>query len=187
MDNWHKRLHLYRTYIKIRKNKRKKIKMEIRTSKITDLETILMLYESARIFMRENGNPNQWGTSYPPIDLVKEDIQNQHSYVCVDNGTIVGTFYFRKGIETDYNKIEHGTWLNDRPYAVIHRITALKDTKGVASYCLNWCWEQHKNLRIDTHKDNIPMQKTLEKNGFQLCGTIYLKDGSERIAFQKEK
>ena len=33
------------------------------------------------------------------------------------------------------------------------------------------------NIKIDTHKDNISMQKLLEKNGFKYCGIIYLEDG----------
>lgn len=43
------------------------------------------------------------------------------------------------------------------------------------------------NIRIDTHRNNIPMQKTLIKNGYRVCGTIYLENGDERIAFQKEQ
>lgn len=31
------------------------------------------------------------------------------------------------------------------------------------------------------------MQKTLIKNGYRVCGTIYLENGDERIAFQKEQ
>ena len=29
------------------------------------------------------------------------------------------------------------------------------------------------------------MQHILEKHGFQRCGIIYVKDGTERIAYQK--
>lgn len=41
------------------------------------------------------------------------------------------------------------------------------------------------NVRIDTHRDNQPMQALLKKCGFAYCGRIFLADGSERIAFQK--
>jgi RimJ/RimL family protein N-acetyltransferase len=43
----------------------------------------------------------------------------------------------------------------------------------------------HPNLKIDTHRDNIPMQKVLKRNGFSECGIIYIENGDERIAFQK--
>ena len=42
-----------------------------------------------------------------------------------------------------------------------------------------------ESIRIDTHRDNIPMQKMLNKNGFIYCGIIYLLDGKERFAFEK--
>ena len=39
--------------------------MEIRKSTAQDLEQIMALYEQARDFMRQSGNPNQWGNAYP--------------------------------------------------------------------------------------------------------------------------
>ncbi|HNZ83431.1 MAG TPA: GNAT family N-acetyltransferase, partial [Sedimentibacter sp.] len=48
-----------------------------------------------------------------------------------------------------------------------------------------WCFEKCRNLKIDTHRDNIPMQNLLNKNGFIRCGIIYLENGDERIAYQK--
>ena len=41
------------------------------------------------------------------------------------------------------------------------------------------------NLRIDTHKDNKIMINLIEKAGFERCGTIYVDDGTPRIAYQK--
>ena len=38
---------------------------------------------------------------------------------------------------------------------------------------------------MDTHEDNISMQRLLEKNNFKYCGIIYLEDGNKRIAFEK--
>ena len=42
------------------------------------------------------------------------------------------------------------------------------------------------NLKIDTHRDNRIMQHLLDKNGFTYCGIIYLDDGTERLAYQKQ-
>ena len=41
------------------------------------------------------------------------------------------------------------------------------------------------SIRVDTHRDNLPMQRMLQKNGFIYCGIIYLADGKERFAFEK--
>ena len=81
--------------------------------------------------------------------------------------------------------IKDGAWLNDRPYGVVHRVACASRGRGLASHCLNWCFEQWGNIRIDTHRNNIPMQKMLEKNGFSRCGIIFVEAGPERIAFQK--
>ena len=40
------------------------------------------------------------------------------------------------------------------------------------------------NIRVDTHRDNKVMQHILTKQGFQRCGIIYVKNGTERIAYQ---
>ena len=46
------------------------------------------------------------------------------------------------------------------------------------------CFERWPNLRVDTHRDNKVMQHILTKYGFQRCGIIYVKNGTERIAYQ---
>ena len=161
--------------------------MEIRRTTPADKEEVLALYEAARRFMAENGNPNQWVNGYPGADQLEADMAAGGSYVCVREGKIVGTFYFAVGDEPNYHRITGGNWLNDQPYGVVHRITSAPGTHGVASFCLAWCFAQCGNIRIDTHRNNIPMQKTLEKNGYRVCGTIYLENGDERIAFQKDQ
>jgi predicted Rossmann fold flavoprotein len=42
-----------------------------------------------------------------------------------------------------------------------------------------------RSIKNDTHRDNQSMQRMQAKNGFEYCGIIYLKDGAERIAFEK--
>ena len=50
---------------------------------------------------------------------------------------------------------------------------------------IDWALEQCPNLRIDTHVDNAPMRRALEKYGFSYCGVIHIFNGDERIAFHK--
>ncbi len=49
--------------------------------------------------------------------------------------------------------------------------------------------EKLHSIRIDTHQDNKPMLRALEKAGFSRCGTIRLIGGLEngqlRVAFEK--
>lgn len=160
--------------------------MEIRKAVMEDLDEVLQLFAEARQFMRENGNPDQWGTTYPPRDIVVSDIEQGRCYLCTDEGRAVATFYFALETDHDYDAIYEGAWLNDEPYAVMHRVASPGRKKGAATFCVKWCLEHcGGNLRIDTHQDNIPMQRMLEKNGFTRCGIIHPHYGTERIGFQK--
>lgn len=160
--------------------------MYIRKTETADLDDVMRIYEDARKFMRENGNPHQWHDNYPDKDLIIKDIEEGKSYVCIDDGDIVGVFFFNVGPDPTYLNIYQGNWLNDEPYAVIHRIASSNRKKGVATFCLYWCFEKWPNIRIDTHRDNIIMQNFLNKNGFTQCGIIYFEDGDERLAYQKK-
>ncbi len=159
--------------------------MEIRKTTPDELELLLKMYEKARMFMAAHGNPTQWGTSYPSRELVAEDISTGCSYVCIEHGKIIATFYYREGDDNTYAHIYSGQWLNERPYGAVHRITSDGSVRGAASFCLEWAYQQCGNLKIDTHRDNTVMQHLLEKNGFTYCGIIYTDDGSERLAYQK--
>ena len=88
------------------------------------------------------------------------------------------------GEDPTYEVIQ-GAWLNDRPYCAVHRVASRGEVPGVATQILTWCLEFCGNVRIDTHDDNLPMQRVLEKNGFVHCGRIWIEDGSPRIAYQK--
>lgn len=159
--------------------------MKIRSACAHELDGIMNIYADARAFMRENGNPEQWGDSYPPREMIREDMERGFCYVCEDDGEIVGVFYYAEGEDPTYKAIENGAWINDRPYGVIHRIASARHRRGVASFCFAWAVEQCGNLKIDTHRDNLPMQRSLAKNGFTRCGIVHLADGEERIAYQR--
>ena len=161
--------------------------MDIRKADIKEFSEIRDIYASARAFMSENGNAEQWKGGYPSDSLIKSDIERENLYVCMDGEEIAGVFYFAKENDPSYEKIYEGEWLNDNEYAVIHRVAVAKQGRGVSAFCFDYCYNAFPNLKIDTHKDNIPMQKALAKNGFARCGKIYLDNGEERIAYQKAK
>ncbi len=164
--------------------------MLIRKSTEPDFSRIMEIYKYARKYMAEHGNPNQWGpTNWPPAALIHNDIKDGNSYVCVnDKGTVIGTFFFVQGedIEPTYRKISDGSWIDDSPYGVIHRLAGDGSEKGIGSFCINWAFRQCGHLRIDTHGDNRVMQKIAGKLGFVHCGTIYVEeDNYPRLAFEK--
>ncbi len=153
-----------------------------------ELDIVMDIYDAGRKYMRENGNLDQWNNGFPPRDLIINDIKQEISYVVKDdNGCILCVFAFLPGPDVTYNKIYEGSWPDNKDYYVIHRIAVNVHRKGIASFVYNWCLNQHPVIRIDTHKDNLPMQNSLKKNGFTYCGIIHLLSGDERLAFQKER
>lgn len=156
----------------------------IEKARFSDLDRILEIYEKARQFMRENGNPNQWKNVHPPKDSLIENIEEQKLYVLKENGIVHGVFFFDKGPDPTYDYIE-GKWLNDKDYSVIHRIASSGETRGVLKRCVDYCLQFADNLKIDTHADNKIMQHNLEKLGFVHCGTIYVPGYGPMKAYQK--
>ena len=159
--------------------------MIIRKTRKSDIAAIGKIYEDAKQFMRENGNPNQWTGDYPNHEDAWLDMENGIGYVCEDADEVVAAFAFSNDVEPTYNKIYDGAWQNDKPYAYIHRIAVKKHGGGVVDFCFSECFKMFPNLKIDTHRDNIPMQRVLSRNGFKLCGIIHLENGDERLAYQK--
>ena len=157
--------------------------MYIRKAKIEDLERIMGIYRIAQDFMIESGNPNQWGHTYPSEDLIKEDIENEVCYLICDDDSPHGVFALFDGIEPTYEYIEDGEWLNDEKYVTLHRIASDGKVHGIFKCAIEYCKSISDNIRIDTHNSNVVMQKQIEKNGFEKCGTIYVRDGSPRIAY----
>ena len=147
-----------------------------------DLPVIEKIYAYARGFMVSTGNPNQWGTTHPPVDQLREDIRQGRLFVVCDGDGVHGVFYFWIGDDPTYVKIYDGAWYRNDPYGTIHRIAG-DGSGGILKAAVEFCGKQIDYLRIDTHSDNKVMQKALEKLNFRVCGTIYISDGTPRIAY----
>ncbi len=160
--------------------------MDIKNASAENLTEILAVYQTARAFMCANGNPTQWTGGYPSKDILSEDIKMQKLYILEEAGIIEGVFFFSEGPDSTYGYIE-GDWQNDLPYTVIHRVASRGKKRGILKQIVDYCLSISNNIKIDTHEDNIVMQKALEKLGFIKCGIVYLENGEERIAYQVTK
>lgn len=157
----------------------------IRPARADDLEDALRVYACARRYMQQNGNPTQWGESYPSRALVQADIRAGHLYVGEDaQGEVRCAFAFISGEDPAYADIEDGAWLNDAPYCTLHRVASDGVERGTFAACMDFCRARCGNLRIDTHADNHTMQHLIRKHGFCYCGVVHMEDGSPRLAFQ---
>lgn len=159
----------------------------IRKTTVADIPQLREIFAIARQFMANTGNPSQWVDGYPSDEQLTQDIENGDSYVVEKDEKVVATFVLRGGIDPTYNIIYEGKWLNDKPYATIHRIASTGEIKGIMHIAMQFALQQYDNIRIDTHHDNMVMQHLIEKEGFKYCGIIHCWSGDERVAFQFTK
>ena len=159
----------------------------IREANQIDVADIMQVMEAAKRIMRSSGNMHQWENGYPSEAVVISDMEKHGGYVIEEAGRIVGYFAFLPSPEPTYSEIYDGEWLDDvQSYHVVHRIASYPDVHGIFNDIMDFCFSHDTNIRIDTHKDNLIMQHNIEKHGFTYCGIIYLANGDERLAYQKQ-
>ena len=165
--------------------------MEFRKAVETDINDIMNIIKQAQAYFKEQGI-NQWQDNYPNVETIRNDIINKNSYVLIKYNNIVATVSVSFDKEKTYASIYDGEWISNNEYAVIHRMAVDNNYKGlglssqiikdIEQLCLN---KGVHSIKVDTHEENLSMQKLLKKNKFQYCGIIYLEDKSKRIAFEK--
>ncbi|PAF18115.1 GNAT family N-acetyltransferase [Terribacillus saccharophilus] len=165
--------------------------MIFRKSKTSDVKSIMKIIRQAQEFFK-NQEIDQWQDGYPNEYTIIKDINNAESYVIVKDDEVVATSMVTFKNEPSYDSIYEGQWLSNNKYATIHRVAVSNTHKGlglsteIIKYIEDLCIDHDvHSIKVDTHKENIPMQKTLKKNGFEYCGIIYVDNSSERLAFEK--
>lgn len=154
----------------------------IRRANKNDIISIMPIYEAAKAKMRADGNMHQWSDKYPDEETFLDDINRGELYVAYDD-EIYGVFMLSFSGEETYEEIQ-GAWLNDEPYAVIHRIASIGKGRNLLKDAIDFAFAKIDNIRIDTHEDNNIMRSLLNKLGFAYTGIIHLKNGDERRAYQ---
>tara|TARA_B100000809_G_C15136176_1_gene530696 strand:- start:2966 stop:3478 length:513 start_codon:yes stop_codon:yes gene_type:complete len=169
--------------------------MKLISSTLNEVPAIMKIIGDAQRYLATLGI-DQWQDGYPNEEQVRLDINNQDSYVVLnDEEVIIGTTVFTFKPESTYQEIE-GEWKTSENslYGVIHRL-AVDDSyrkAGLARFVFDQCEQlvkQHltaKSLRIDTHRGNLGMQGLLKNRNYSYCGVIYLDSGDDRLAFEKE-
>ncbi len=155
-----------------------------------DLDQMMAMVDQAKASFKARGI-DQWQKGEPDREGLAAGAAKGQIRVLEEDGRVIGMITLLEGRDPSYAKID-GAWLNDRPYVGFHRVCVAEDLKGrgIAARLFSESEAYSRSLgyddiRIDTHRNNIPMQKMLEKNGFSRCGIIFVEDGTERIAFQK--
>jgi len=157
----------------------------VRKANLSDIPELLRVFNKAKEYMKSSGNPNQWGSNYPPLEDLESEIKEGIIYVFENEDKhIYATFLLMDKPEPTYSYIEDGKWLDNSPYATIHRVASDGTTRGVFTKILEYASSKYNHLRIDTHNDNLTMQHLVEKHGFKYCGIIYLTNGDKRLAYE---
>ena len=157
----------------------------VKKASIADLSVVMDFIEQGKAKMIKAGNPNQWSANYPAIETIERDIVQGNCYLLYEGGKAIATFVFKEGPEPNYQRIDDGSWLDDQPYYVIHRVASAEGVHGVMADIISYCSSFTSSIRIDTHADNRPMQASLARLGFVYCGVIYVENGDSRRAFQR--
>ncbi len=165
--------------------------MKIRAARLSDLPAIMEIIGEAKQNLKAQG-VNQWQRGYPNADVIKRDIDSGTCYVVEEGAQVAASFAVSFDGEPDYDRIYNGNWRRQGRFAVVHRVAVRTAWRGhgLASVALHHAEQISRArdidyLRIDTHRDNLPMRRVLGKNNFSLCGLIDLADGSSRIVFDK--
>ncbi len=173
--------------------------MIFRKTTTADINRLIDIFNGARETMHAQGI-DQWTDGYPARADIEADIADGVSYVlCGDDDMPLATCAVILTGEPTYTVIENGQWLSvssddeNASYVAVHRVATDKTIrgKGLASRMLAEAAILGKRagktaLRIDTHKDNRPMQGMLARNGLIYCGVITLASGALRNAYEKE-
>ncbi len=166
------------------------VDLRIRPARLEDFPAAAAIFARARAFMKATGNPNQWEDGYPSKDLLERDIAAGNFYAVCAGGDIHGVFALIAGADPTYATID-GAWLNDLPYATLHRIASDGHARGVFAAAADYAKAAYASVRIDTYKDNRVMRRLIEKHGFRYCGIIRIEarpdcpaQDTERLAFQ---
>lgn len=155
----------------------------IRFAKEADLPRLLEIYRTARAFMRQNGNPTQWNDNYPTLEDLLEDIRKNRLYAVEGPLGLCACFMMAAGPDPTYTHISGGSWRSSLPYGVLHRVASDGSQRGIVAQCVAFARQHHRHLRIDTHQNNLPMQRALAREGFVHRGTILAGDGTPRLAY----
>lgn len=163
--------------------------MEVCLASMADLKAIMEVIDLAKSYFKEAGI-DQWQQGYPNQGSIAKDIEEKHLYVLKDEGTILALAAIIFEADPCYEIIEAGSWSSDEAYGVIHRVAVhpLKKGQGLAKYFFDFAKQEavRRNihyLRIDTHEDNLSMQRCILKQGFSYRGVVYVEYHAKRLAY----
>lgn len=150
-------------------------------------EEIQAISELAKIVRTDMWNKGleQWTGNYPAYENFYQDYTNKGLYVLVKDGLIIGSVSIFVENEVAYHEV---VWEKDKSL-VLHRIIVdpAKQGQGYGKRLIEFALSMAKqggfgSVKIDTHPDNLKMQKLLKSMNFSYRGYL---SSINRLAFEK--
>lgn len=161
---------------------------------IGDISKVMKITNQAKDLLKKSGSL-QWQQGYPNEETFTTDINNKSLYGLYLEQELIAFGAYIYGKDLNYVEIE-GKWdipANDKDMA-IHRVAVEENNHGkkLGEKILRYGILYAKNLgcvtvKVDTHRINIPMQKSILKSGFAYKGIINVdtdKLDSSRYAYE---
>lgn len=155
----------------------------IRLAKESDLDQIVLLAERTRKDMLRQGL-KQWPGNYPNLDYFKNDLSQEGLYIYKEGETILATITLLPRNDPPYQEL---SWRGTHSL-VIHRLVVRPDVQrqGIGrkmfSFAKQLATENgYDSILVDTHPDNIKMQRLIQTSGFEYVGYL---SSINRLAYE---
>ena len=181
--------------IVLRLTGREKLAYDCRRATVEDMDALLSITARASARLLAAG-VDQWQNGYPNAEFFTRDIAEGSAWLFTHGGRPAGCVTVRHGREKQYDRL-FGEWLTppDSAYGTIHRIAVADEYlgRGLADEMFQFAEDitvgtGYASIRVDTHEQNGPMRRRLEKRGYTRCGLLWIDSivGDKlRVAYEK--
>jgi len=153
--------------------------MKILKAKISDIETIMLMYSSCVKGMLLSGN-DQWDETYPNHEIILKDINNETYYVAIKNREIIAGINIDNNQDKQYLSID---WKDKSSnFLVVHRLAIKHEYwsggigKQLMLFVENLSLDKgYNSVRLDTYSQNKSAMGFYEKIGYNKLGSIKLE------------
>lgn len=174
----------------------------VRPAAREDFDRVAALLDVGHETFAELGIDEGRSKKYPSARRLMHSIKNGTTHVIEDgNGRVIAVFAVSFSPDKNYDNELDGAWLTDtkaspQSYAELHWVSVDRHARrrGVGMFILDKADQiaragGRSSVRADVYPQNLPMQKLLEKHGYERCGAMVIRDvfGREkhRVAYER--
>ena len=162
--------------------------LELVVAEIGDVEFALRSVRGAQERLAR-ADIDQWQNGYPNRERLEEDVRLGIGRVLMADGQRVAYGVLTYDGERAYDDLRGGEWLTSgAAYATIHRLCVAEEEVGKGyGRAFMECAEREAatrvaSIRVDTHPDNLIMQRLISSLGYRYCGVVEYE--SPRLAYE---